>query len=951
MKKFIFCLRTVFALILSVWAVASCNNEDEAIIDKQGQVMAVIYDNAELVDNDADTKAGPKTTWTNGDAIGVFCVEPGKQLGKVNFASNKKYVYEGGKFKPATEADKIWISREGAFKFYAYFPYSTAQTGENVDARALEFSVAADQSSETNRINSDIMAAQSTTVDGVSGEVDMDFYHMMSDVRFGWTRSDANSKEYVKALFPTGAVVNLADLTCIQKAGQGAGSGIQMNVKTALDPSTGLTEFQAYVPPVTLTNGQDLFVPYDASGKPLAPVKASLGTERKNLERGKTYDLAGSMFTITADVRKNGDMLASGCDKYDGCELHPTGGGDSGTAMKFVGRYLSGRECQVAAQIGSGLPAGTQFIGWFEFNNISQTWEKIADAGETYRFVVNKSRRLQARYESYVYSPWKITWEAPVTGDNVPVLNIAADDASFRSVVLSATRTVTLDGVKVDDAAMTTRNNNQITLKVQENEYLPANNTDRFGESAWAYTESSKTIKSTANVDEQNGQTVARKMVAHVVIDGQDMYATANGAGAHDNPIDHAQVPQSAYMLIVNQTKGSVTYGDNNDNLWSVLIENEASVNRSMEAKGTVNGATLGSFDVFIYRPKKISGVTVDIETVVHDQMQKSLVDNTDSHWGISSTAKTRVFPAAKYGHDFANKAGATMSVTTKNNKTLSQRTQHVTVSSSLSGNASKSTTLVQNAGQKTNKVYTDYVITGTATPTTLTANASIGTENTSVISNLAASRTVNYCWNSVTADSGSENETATPTLTLTQGSAFASLSNGRVSVTKNYDESNPSATSDRTIVVTATIANTENGHAASTHNMTIVQKGATFTYGNYRIVAEPASMEWEANDAAAAYAKTFTVTGYRTKYLNGVSQGDEIQTVSNVAADCTEGFKVNIGTTYRIWPIAVSDGPEKTGTATITATCGGTSCTTTITLKQKAQEWWVKPIEPEGKN
>ncbi|WP_368350532.1 hypothetical protein, partial [Parabacteroides merdae] len=127
--------------------------------------------------------------------------------------------------------------------------------------------------------------------------------------------------------------------------------------------------------------------------------------------------------------------------------------------------------------------------------------------------------------------------------------------------------------------------------------------------------------------------------------------------------------------------------------------------------------------------------------------------------------------------------------------------------------------------------------------------------------------------------------------------------------------------------------------------------KGATFTYGNYRIVAEPASMEWEANDAAAAYAKTFTVTGYRTKYLNGVSQGDEIQTVSNVAADCTEGFKVNIGTTYRIWPIAVSDGPEKTGTATITATCGGTSCTTTITLKQKAQEWWVKPIEPEGKN
>ena len=166
--------------------------------------------------------------------------------------------------------------------------------------------------------------------------------------------------------------------------------------------------------------------------------------------------------------------------------------------------------------------------------------------------------------------------------------------------------------------------------------------------------------------------------------------------------------------------------------------------------------------------------------------------------------------------------------------------------------------------------------------------------------------------------------------------------------MTKNYDESNPSATLDRTIVVTATIANTENGHAASTHNMTIVQKGATFTYGNYRIVAEPASMEWEANDALPVKAKGYTVKGYRTKYLNGVAQSDEEMNVSDISIQCSAGF---VGNTSRVWPSAKSDGPEKTGTATITATCGGTSCTTIITLKQKAQEWWVKPIEPEGKN
>ncbi|MCQ5224272.1 fimbrillin family protein, partial [Parabacteroides merdae] len=67
--------------------------------------------------------------WRQDDGIGVFCVEPGKSLGKVNLASNKKYVYNYGKFEAASEADKIWISRDGTFKFYAYYPYITSKTG------------------------------------------------------------------------------------------------------------------------------------------------------------------------------------------------------------------------------------------------------------------------------------------------------------------------------------------------------------------------------------------------------------------------------------------------------------------------------------------------------------------------------------------------------------------------------------------------------------------------------------------------------------------------------------------------------------------------------------------------------------------------------------------------------------------------------------------------------
>lgn len=837
MKKFVVCFRTVLYLLALTLAFQSCNNDDEPVINDKGQVLAVIYDNEELNENySEETKTAPKTVWLQGDAIGVFCVEPGKTLGKVNFASNKKYVYNNGKFEPATEADKIWISREGTFKFYAYYPYSTSQSGVNIDGTALEFTVASDQTSDASRTNSDIIAGRSTTVDNGSGEVDMDFYHMMSDIRFGWTRSDANSNEYVRALFGTTAVINLATLTSQQKSGQSAGDGIKMNIKQAYNAATGSTEFQAFVPPTTITNGQDLFVPYDASNKKLAAIKANLGTNpNQTLERGKTYDLAGDMFTITADVRRNGDLVPGSCDSYDGCVVSNSGGGDAGNLKKFVGRYLSGRDCQITAAMGEGLPLGTQFIGWFEYDAASNTWTKINGAGETYKFTVNKDRRLQARYENYVYTPWQITWNSPVTsGTTTPTVSIGATDASSRAITLRATRTVTLDGENVTDPVLTTRENNDIVLKVQESEYVPSGNRDRFGEPAWTYTESTKTIKSTANSDEVSGATVARKLVAHVVIDGQDMYTTADKGGALDNPIDHSKVAQSTYLLTVNQAKGTVSYGDNDDNKWSVLIENKGDINEKMDAKGTVNGATKGTFDAYIYRPRKVAGVVVDIETVPQTSINATFSSNADSHWGISSVAKTRTFPAAQFGHDFAGKQGAAFSVTNKNNKTESARSQTITVNSTTSGAVNATTPVKQNAGVKTNKTWTDYVITLAADPTTLSVIASNGNNNTSVITT-SAKRDMNYDWNNITADTGKDEQTASPTLSITQGGGFSSISGtgsgSRVSVDKNYDASTLGTTTpDRNIVVTATVPNTENGHAASTKTVTIVQKGGKVT-------------------------------------------------------------------------------------------------------------------------
>lgn len=837
MKKFVVCFRTVMYLLTLTLALQSCDKDDDPVINDKGQVLAVIYDNAELDENHSDpTKTAPKTVWLQGDAIGVFCVEPGKSLGKVNFASNKKYVYNNGKFEPAAESDKIWISREGTFKFYAYYPYSTSQTGVDIDGRALEFKVATDQTSDANRTKSDIIAGKSTTVDNMSGEVDMDFYHMMSDIRFSWTRADSDSKEYVNALFGTTAVINLADLTSAQKSGEKPGAGIKMNIKNAYNASTGSTEFQVFVPPTTISNGQDLFVPYDAGGKPLAAIKANLGsTPTQVLDKGKTYDLAGNMYTITADVRRNGDLVPEKCDSYDGCVVNATGGGDSQQLKKFVGRYLNGRDCQITSVMGTGLPLGTQFIGWFEYNDQSKSWTKIEGAGETYKFTVNKNRRLQARYENYVYTPWEITWNSPVTsGATTPTITIGANDASSRSVTLRATRKVTLDGETVTDPSLTTRENKDIVLRVQESKYVPAGNKDRFNEPAWTYTESSKTIKSTANSDESGGTTVARKLVAHVVIDGQDMYTTADKGGALDNPIDHSKVAQSTYLLTVNQAKGTVSFGNNDDNKWSVLIENAADVNTKMDAKGTVNGATVGSFDAYIYRPRKVAGVVVEIETVPQANVNSAFSSNADSHWGISSEKKVRTFPAAQFGHDFANKEGAAFKVTNKNNKTESERSQTITISSTTSGDVKGTTQVKQKAGVKTNRTWTDYVIELKADPTTLQVIASNGNANTSVVTT-SASRKMNYDWNNITADKGEDTQPGAPKLSMTQGAGYAALSGSntgsRVSVQNNYDATTlGKPTADRNVVITATIANTEAGRPASTKTVTITQKGGTVT-------------------------------------------------------------------------------------------------------------------------
>lgn len=98
--------------------------------------------------------------------------------------------------------------------------------------------------------------------------------------------------------------------------------------------------------------------------------------------------------------------------------------------------------------------------------------------------------------------------------------------------------------------------------------------------------------------------------------------------------------------------------------------------------------------------------------------------------------------------------------------------------------------------------------------------------------------------------------------------------------------------------------------------------------------------MTWKGEEGYTA-KKTYSVTGYRTKYVNGTSQGEETVSVSGIEVSCTGDFT---GNSSSIWPDDTNEEKYvKKAEATITATpSGGTSCTAIISLEQEIRDWNV---------
>ena len=233
------------------------------------------------------------------------------------------------------------------------------------------------------------------------------------------------------------------------------------------------------------------------------------------------------------------------------------------------------------------------------------------------------------------------------------------------------------------------------------------------------------------------------------------------------------------------------------------------------------------------------------------------------------------------------------------NNTTTNARS--ITVKGSYNGITSdNSLTITQDAGAKQYASWSDWSVTVSANPETVT-----NTGGTSVITADAA-RTRAWTWNGVGGSGGTETDRATPSLSAA-GSGF-SLSGTTLTAGNN------TTTSERSCTVTAT-------HAGKSATCTVKQPAGTTGYGDWKvnISASPTTI------AAAGGTSTLTCSAARDVYTNGVKTGTE--TATPVISGSAAGFSLS-GKTVS----AGNNTSTSTRSITYTATHAGKSAGCTIT-------------------
>lgn len=341
-------LRTIIPSLLTLFC-AACSEEQANIPEAKGHITFT------TVSGESRNTQG--STFEKGDAIGVFVRNSG-----ADFATNSKYVYDGKKFNPATEADDIVITKGPDFDFYVYYPYDETQRDiTNITHTSVN------QDALSGWLSSDFLSA-SYTEKIIDFCVPLNFQHRNSTVEVHINKNDGEV---------TGAVI---------KNVKYRSSYNLLTGETKVDDTVTDLSMYSYKPD---ENRNTLF------RVTLPEQTLSTNTNHIQLSGGGNLTLQGtaSMPLVAGNIHQFNITYKKTVNIKD----YAPGGTTSG-----AGEYSLGS----TATVTSAPNPGFEFAGWYESN-------ALLSALTTYEFEVMRDYNLEPRYKSF--SPWEVTIDANPT--------------------------------------------------------------------------------------------------------------------------------------------------------------------------------------------------------------------------------------------------------------------------------------------------------------------------------------------------------------------------------------------------------------------------------------------------------------------------------------------------------------------------------------------------------
>ena len=337
------------------------------------------------------------TTFDDGDKIGIYAVENGKTFVESgNYADNRQYSYQAGKFRPVTSAEQIYVVKGKNYTYHAYYPYRSGINPGNIEFNAVNITTK----------DRPLWSMNNT----ISGNV----VRLPFDNIFGLVEVNVNE---TADKIVSGAMLNkLPKVTVNMCENKTTTSSSQTRVSiplTLYNSSNSVSTFRTLLPAGnTIASGDELFSFVTAASK------------------AKKYYATGST-TITAGAKNVFNLTL--LEEYIIKATSTVGGSITDAVAWASGKtFQDGQLCSLSFTPNSGY----FFDGIYE-NNVKQNC-----SSSPYTFNVTKARTLEVRFKPDVitYGNWVVSVSASPT-------NIAASGGTS-TISASAVRDVFTNGVK-----------------------------------------------------------------------------------------------------------------------------------------------------------------------------------------------------------------------------------------------------------------------------------------------------------------------------------------------------------------------------------------------------------------------------------------------------------------------------------------------------------------------